>query len=159
MNASTVLFANFHMSSPLDQTASRAIAQERRQATIVRSASTSRRAARFHQGESAISFRPAKVARQAVVDRRGRDGGMTFRDAQLMEVRHDIARRVKAFHAALLTVVDLHAADVGAARPEPAREHGMNLSAKRRIEGVEFELFARLQLDADSAVALPHPRR
>jgi hypothetical protein len=58
-----------------------------------------------------------------------------------------------------LTVVDLHAADVGAARPEPAREHGMNLSAKRRIEGVEFELFARLQLDADSGVALPHPRR
>jgi hypothetical protein len=42
------------MSAPLDRTASRAIPRERRQATIVRSASTSRRAARFHQGESAI---------------------------------------------------------------------------------------------------------
>jgi len=112
MNASTVLFASFHMSAPLDRTASRAIPRERRQATIVRSPSTSRRAARFHQGESANSFRPAKVVRQAVADRRGRDGDMTFRDAQLTEVRHDIARGIKAFQAALMMVVDLHAADV-----------------------------------------------
>src|ERR1700704_41194 len=99
MKASAVLFANFHMNSPLDQTASREIPQERHQATIVRSPLTSRRAARFHRREGAISFRLAKVARQAVVDRRGRDGGMTFRDAQLMEVRHDIARGIKAFQA------------------------------------------------------------
>ena len=53
---------------------------------------------------------------------RRRDGGVSDRDAQLMQVRHDITGGIQTFDRGPLMAIDLQAADVVARRAKCERE-------------------------------------
>ena len=97
----------------------------------------------------------ARIARQAVVDAGRRDGGVSFRDAELMQVGNDITGGVKSFDAGLLLVIDLDQPDLVAARPERAREFRVHVAAEHRIEHIEFMRAAVRECDLHACLGLP----
>ena len=72
-----------------------------------------------------------------MMNRRRGDGGVAGGDAELVQVRDDVARPEQTFDAGALVVVDLQIADIGAVRAERRRKVGADRAAHRRIKRVE----------------------
>jgi hypothetical protein len=66
-------------------------------------------------------------------------GCMADRNAQLTQVRHDVAGRVQLFDACLLMIINPQASDVIASCSQLERHLRTNGATKRRIEDVNLQ--------------------
>jgi hypothetical protein len=105
------------------------------------------------------AFRPrparcASVVAKSVVDRGRRDGRVTGRDGDLIEVVRDVSDRVGAGYRDLKVFVDDDLTGLVAGGSEEPRQFGPRLAAERRIECVEAKSLAARHRQADDRALL-----
>ena len=81
------------------------------------------------------------------MDSRCRNRSVTFGDDDLMEVRDDVACRIKPAHAGLLVTIHNQAALVSCRRTEPCGEVRVHLTSQGGIQCFKRELLAICELD------------
>src|SRR3977135_1671737 len=82
-------------------------------------------------------MRSAEVARQVVMDVRGRDGGMAGADGELVKIRDHIADRVETLNRGLLVRIDLKTADSVVARSQIFAELRAYIATQDGINDIE----------------------